>query len=277
MTASASDRTSRTSDDKVIQLSHTASYGLVASTFFLVVSVIVVVLPPVPTQSKLLAAWFLAAAGTAMVVFSAMLVRKAANKATGVVYWLGIALIWLSTAFDVSATIVCSPDLLKEGNPVFHTLLDHGYPLSYIYACIAVVELLSCIVMSLCWAAVFRHRGPWLRYSFGVASSSFPKFCKAAMGGSALTWRQFIIPLHWSERPQCYPAALTLAAFLVVTLTLAHVRCGLEWVGLIPLVRWWILRPELVLGIATLLVWLAFCYRRFRTNPAAPAAEGGAK
>lgn len=266
MTASPTIVATPLSDTEVIHRSRPAARGFVAGLLVVLLCGIAVLLARVPAFWKLLAACLIPAAGAVLVVCAALLCRRGTDRATGIAYWVGILLIWLSTAFDISVTVLHSSDLTREANPFFRVLLDQRYPLPLVYAYVALILLGSCVALSLGWTAMFRHRGPWLRQSFAASPDSLPGFWKAATGGSALTWRQYFLPLNWSDQPQAYPSVLSAAVVLVVLVTLAHVRAGLEWLGLIPTLRWWHLGPELVPGLAMFLLWLAWRYHRLQAR-----------
>ena len=249
-------------DETVIACSRTSARGMILSVILLFISVTLVLVPRLPAAAKLAGASLALVGGVSLVIFSGCFCRKGRDKAGGFVFWTGLIAIWISTAFDIGVTVHFSPDLAREGNPVFRILLDQGLSLAAVYAYIFAILLGSCVFLSLCWFAVFRHRGPWLRKAFVESSGSAVSFMKAAGGGSRLSWRQFLLALRWSERPQVYETALAISLVLVVFVVLGHTRAGLEWINAIPRIRLWRLGLEIPTGIAFGLALALRSYRR---------------
>ncbi len=146
-----------------------------------------------------------------------------AGVAAGVAYFVGGAL------FDIAATLIHSPDLEYEGNPVARALLDSGHSLPFIYAYAAVCQSLTLLTLCLLWVAFLRHR-PALVGSVKRRGSPVRPF---------LTYHLF---------------------WLVVALVLAGAAdrwyLGLEWFGLVPHAGWAAVAAANVLGLSVYLAWL---------------------
>jgi len=249
-------------DEVVVDRSRTSARGVILSGIVVLLSMMLVLVPGLPSACRVGGSSGLMVGVVSAVIFCGKLSSKGQEPVGGILLWAGLVAIWLSTAFDIGVTMVCSPDLAREGNPFLRVVRDQGLSMVAVYTYVLVIVVGSCAFLSLCWAAVCRHRGPWLRKAAVESSGSAIGFCKAAAGGGGLSWRQFLLPLHCSELPRAYGTALTSCASCVVFLVLAHTRAGLEWIGAIPHVRLWYLGLEVPAGIALLLALAFRAYRR---------------
>lgn len=171
----------------------------------------------------------------------------------GVVFFAGGA------AFDILATLLHSPDLKREGNPFARTLLDSSHPLMVVFVYGFVCQVLYVSVQCISWLAFLRHRSTILASLRGFQSRLL--FIKAATGGANLTWRQWFIPLRWSELPQMYYAFWLLAMLMLVG-SVDRWYLGFSWFELVPRIRWQVMTLTVIGGIACYLTWLWHASRK---------------
>jgi hypothetical protein len=194
-------------------------------------------------------------------ILAIRLARQGPGSAPPLAAWLGIAVIVGAGAFDMAATFVHTPDLSQESNPIARALLDSGHSVRFVltYGLLAQGLYLSCA--SMLWVALLRHR-PCLIGSVR-GEPTFLRFLKAATGGAGLTWRQWMLPLRWSELPTAYHV-LWLMAVVLWSGAVDRVFVGLEWFKLVPRIRWQVVCVGEVVGIAVYFTWL---WRASREQP----------
>src|SRR5262249_41400670 len=64
---------------------------------------------------------------------------------------LGCAFVVGGAAFDIFATVLHSPNLSDEGNPVARALLDAGHPVAFLYGYAAVGQSLYLLFLCTLW------------------------------------------------------------------------------------------------------------------------------
>jgi hypothetical protein len=156
-------------------------------------------------------------------------------------------------AFDMSATIIHTPDLSREGNPLARALLDSGHSVAFVsYYGLAAQALYAATLCAL-WLGLLKHRSD-LAASL-CDQRSVLRFLKAATGGAELTWRQWIFPLRASELPSAYHAYWLLAATILTTI-IDRWYLGFEWFGLVPRIRWIVDAISITAGLVFYFGWL---------------------
>lgn len=166
----------------------------------------------------------------------------------------GVLFVVGGATFDIVATVIHSPDLELEGNPVARALLDTGHGLTFTYVYGAIAQLVFVAALVAMWVAFLRHRER-LVDEVGRHERFWP-FFKAATGARHLGWREWIVPLRMSEFPHPYPVVWILVA-VVLSASAERWFLGLEWFGLVPLgLRWWVFGAVLVVGQLVYFAWL---------------------
>jgi hypothetical protein len=209
-----------------------------------------------PAKEPRLAVWAAYALPLTLVawlVLAIRLARQGSASASSLLCWLGILLICGGPAFDMTATLIHTPDLSREANPVVRVLLDSGHSLPFVFVYGAVGQGLYLSFLCVLWLALLRHR-PYLLASVG-GERTFFRFLKSATGGGSLTWRQWLLPLRWADLPAAYHCVWLLAVALWSE-TPYRVLLGLEWFGLVPDLRWQVTTIGLVVGFGAYFVWL---------------------
>ena len=194
---------------------------------------------PVLLIAGLLLAVRIARAGTAIAPLSILI--------PGLVFIIGGA------AFDMAATVVHTPDLSLEQNPIARTLLDSGHGVSFVYVYALLCQSLYVGFIAVLWSGLLRHRAN-LRDSVG-GCRTFLEFAKAASGGSRLSWRQWILPMRLSELPRAYHL-LWMTVVILVAMSAYRWYLGLEWFGIHYGARVWISTIAAVAGLVVYFGWL---------------------
>lgn len=173
---------------------------------------------------------------------------------TGVFFIIGGA------AFDMIVTVIKSPSLDREANPVARALLDSGQTLPFVYGYGVTAQFLLVSVTCLMWAAFLRHRAEMVASAKSTAHSWFD-FIKAMTGGGHLSWRQYFLPLKFSELPNAYHVFWVFVV-MWVAFTPTRFYYGLEWLGIFPGLRLQVLATWSILMGAGYFLWLWLEYRK---------------
>jgi hypothetical protein len=195
---------------------------------------------------------------TLCLVLAVGLARAGTAGAPAAATLLGIAFILGGPTFDIVATVIHTPDLKLEANPIARTLLDSGHTLPFVYAYGFVAQGLLVLVQCALWVGLLRHRRILVESLRGFPSLLL--FLKAATGGAELTWRQWLFPLRAADLPRAYHL-LWLLAVLLLAGVVYRWYLGLEWFGLVPFVRWPVVVLAVVGGLAGYLTWLWYASR----------------
>jgi len=144
------------------------------------------------------------------------------------------------TAFDVTATLVHTPDLSREANLVARTLLDSGHGLAFMYAYGATAQVLALLLFGGVWTAFLRHRNPWMYAAMQTDPRSTFDFVRKALRSSAF-W--LLVPLFMG-------------------LTTHRWHLGLRWFDLVPHgYDAHVLGVGLAVALVAFVTWLAWEYR----------------
>ncbi len=113
------------------------------------------------------------------------------------------------------------------------------------------------------WIGLLRHR--WFLAASIQGVRSPLRFLKAATGGGALTWRQWLLPLGLSDLPTGYHVLWALAVVMLAG-TVDRWYLGLRWFELVPYAPGLLALVAIAIGLLTYLIWLWFltgrCVRR---------------
>ena len=175
--------------------------------------------------------------------------------------WIGWMYMLGGISFDMAATIIHSPDLSQEMNPIARILLDSGHALSFVYIYGFVMQGILLIFYCIVWAGFLRHNRLYLKSVYQLGSRSYWFFFKAATGGGNLTWRQWLLPISLNDLPSAYHILWFTAPYLVLGSATYRYLLGLQWFDLFPFVNR-ILLGGTILGLAFLIemIWLRYVY-----------------
>jgi hypothetical protein len=212
----------------------------------------------VPTQLKVLIVYTLPAPAAVLLFLAIWLDLKGTGRAPDIVHVSGMAFILGGLVFDVTATILHSPRLEREGNPVARVLLDTHHQLTIVYTYGLTGQALLGLILCTWWAAFLTHKQMWLNSALAREPRSFGEFLKFAIGGGMLSWRQILLPLDVPALYRsCYYWSWVLGPTLILSLTVARYYMGFEWFELVPrfspFVVWIVC---LALALLIFIVWL---------------------
>jgi len=175
-------------------------------------------------------------------------------------------------ACDIVATVTHSPDLSGEANPILRRLLDDGVTLDSVYLFAAVSQLLFVGLTMVLWLGLLKHRHT-LAATMPPGGSLLAYF-KAGTGGRELSYRQWLLPLIWSELPWAYHFAWWTGVVFIAA-SAYRFYLALEWYEVAPLEPLWVrfIAPTLLLLVTSW--WYAAWLRRTHTSldPEAIALE----
>ena len=200
-----------------------------------------------------LAAYALPALTVIALLLAIRITREGTADAPLWVLLPGLLFIMGGAVFDMVATVIHTPDLNLEQNPIARTLLDSGHSVPFVYSYALVCQSLCIGFIGILWAGLLRHRHS-IRDSVS-GHHSFVAFVKAANGGSNLSWRQFLMPMRVSELPHAYHV-LWLTVVVLVAMSAYRWYLGLEWFGIHYGAGVWIATAAVLLGLTLYLAWL---------------------
>lgn len=237
-----------------------------ARMFLSIVVVAFLAIAPIlcSTRQRHLAVWgvyVLPIALAASLPFAIRLVRQGSAPAPPLAVLLGITVFLGTAGFDIAATLLHSPDLRRESNPLARALLDSGHTVPFVLTYGFVCQGLYLACLCVLWVALLRHRPRLIDSVRGEAS--FFHFLKRASGGEKLTWRQWLLPLRWSELPIAY-YALWVSAVILWSGSVDRLYLGLHWFGCVPHIRW---RVAVIGILAGLVVYFGWLWRVSRKQP----------
>jgi hypothetical protein len=237
--------------------------GLRDAKAFAIVLVLGIYLPAlillVPAARPVaLASAYVLPAGLALFAAIAFRLMKAGTARIPLRTFLaGACLITGGTGFDIIATLLHSPDLGNETNPVARFLLDSGHSVAFVLIYGGLCQSLLTLGSIFLWGGLLAQRVTIIE-SISGSFRSFPEFLKAILGGAKLTWKQWFFP--WLFR---YPHDRSEKYFYLpwplatMLLGAAGYRwyCGIEWFGYSPLNRIVVGVCCLVLGVGSYFAW----------------------
>jgi hypothetical protein len=236
--------------------------ALLSIALLMALALVAILWPAQPSVLGVWVAYALPVATAVCLVLAIRLTRQGLDPVPPFVAIPGCALLLGAAGFDVVATLLHSPDLSREGNPVIRVLLDSGHSSRsvLIYGLSGQALYLSCLC--LLWIAFLRHRTALVGSVRG--QPTFGRFLKAATGGAGLSWRQWLLPLRWSELPAAYHYLWVLAVVLW-SAVVDRLFLGLEWFSLVPPLRWQVAVAGMAAGLVVYFGWL---WRASRTASA---------
>lgn len=156
-------------------------------------------------------------------------------------------------AFDIFATVVHSPDLALETNPIARLLLDSGHSTRFVYVYAGFCQFAFALLICLLWAGLLRHRKSIVH---SVRDCTGPmQIFKALTGGARLTWRQWLCPLRLADLPDFSTYVWVLTVMWVAGAAYRW-YLGLEWFGFSPVDRLYVGVITPLAGIAAYVAWV---------------------
>jgi hypothetical protein len=152
------------------------------------------------------------------------------------------------------ATVLHSPSLDSEGNPVARVFLDSGHHLWFVYLYALIAQGLFHAFLSLAWLAFLKHRYQ-LVASIGQPESMREFLCAAF--GRTYRWerRWWSLSIRWSDLPHAYHVFWFLV-ILFVAASLESWYLGLEWFNVVHSIRWPVVAASIVFALLSYFTWL---------------------
>lgn len=222
-----------------------------------------------PHRLRLLTTYLLPVFAAA-VLFS---VWRLARSADGAVRSLeliagGIFLVG-AAAIDLVVTVREDPFLSLEGNPYIRVLLDmteHSYV--FVYALVALTQILFVAVFVVSWWAFLRHRTTIVGSMQTAGAKTWLGFTKAATGGGKLTYRQWLFPFRPDEIPDPYLSVWPAALATCFGTSLFRYWAAAEWLQVVPAETKFRYAVLFVGVCGTLIVYYGWLAWRWRTRSA---------
>jgi hypothetical protein len=208
----------------------------------------------------------------AALVLALRVARAGAATAPRLPLLFGLAFIVGGATLDISATVIHSPDLKLEQNPIARVLLDSGHSLSFVYWYAGVCQPLFLACLAFLWVGLLRHRHSIENSVRGV--QTFLQLVKAATGGSSLTWRQWLLPLKFSELPNAYHLLWFVAVGLLAG-SIDRWYLGAQWFGFVPGNRLLVVSVAVVGALGFYFVCLWRAVRKAHGEPVVANPSGG--
>jgi len=145
----------------------------------------------------------------------------------------GLAAIVGCAGFDLTVTIVNSPDLADEGNYFVRILLDTGHSLPFVYGHWLLTQTIFVSMFCLLWLGFLKHRGILLESLHSASPTSLIDFLRIATGGAELTTRQWLLPMRMSEMPFLYHGIWATAVTMIFGNSVFRCYAAAEWLGMI--------------------------------------------
>lgn len=163
---------------------------------------------------------------------------------------VGIIFVLGGSIFDMTTTIICSPDLSEEGNPILVTLLDNNFSLSFIYLFTLFYQILKVSITLYLWTAFLKIYPTLLNL---IPYKNFFTTGRWLMGAGKMSLSDFL----QSKNIQ-FEFLVPSFIFIIFMSNFIHWYAGLEWLQIIPygpdtliLATWTILFSVLILAGVT--------------------------
>jgi hypothetical protein len=223
-----------------------------------------------PHRLRLLTTYVLPVFAT-VVLWSVWRLARSANGSVRLVeFFAGSVFLIGAAAIDLIVTVKSDPFLSLEGNPYIRVLLDrteHSY--SFVYALVAITQVLFVAIFVTAWWAFLRHRSTIAGSLINSDATSWLGFAKAATGGGCLTYRQWLLPFRPEEIPDPYMSVWPAALAACFGTSLFRYWAAAEWLDFVPaetMLRF----AALAVGVGGTLVayygWLALRWRAQRAE-----------
>jgi len=159
-------------------------------------------------------------------------------------------------AMDVGATLVKTPKLVFEGNPMIRLLIDHGPGLSWGRTFLITIGAMSAGIHCTLWLALLRHRKVWLASSLRGGKSFGAVVVKAATGLPPARFRRLAGHLTRTEVRRALYHMIWVLALVRFGAQLHRGFVGLRWLRLVPAVPPPVLVPTFAVLTLSVAVWI---------------------
>jgi hypothetical protein len=199
------------------------------------------------------------------VALAAALYRKGTDDLPAIPLVVGCVFVSGGVALDGIATLMMTPTLQHEVNPVARALLDAGLPVGFVILYGITFQVLFTLLVCALWAAFLRHRRTLIASAWSQCPNSMSDFIKAAVGAAHLSGWWFFLPCRPSKLPTSYHIVWLVTAGLVGG-SLFRWYLGLVWLDWVPWACPIVLVVSVLLPIAAYYVWLALEFSKGRVK-----------
>jgi hypothetical protein len=165
--------------------------------------------------------------------------------------------------FDGIVTIIKSPTLSREANPIARSLLDSGISPALVIFHGTISQIAFVLFVCILWAAFLKHKDTMIALTKSKNEQSGWGFIKAALGGAHLSWRQFLIPYKFSEFPIPYYLLWPIPVCLIWA-GIHRWYLGFVWLGLPSLPLDVTVTFATVLPLVGYIIWL---WNKYMSKP----------
>lgn len=165
------------------------------------------------------------------------------------------AIIVGGSLFDISITLIKSPDLSREANIIIAMMFDRGYSLEFIKLYNLVMQILFistmvCILLLSCRSFEL--------ITSSINKSSILKVIPQVYAGEGKGYKEFILskvdPLYFNAS----------VAPIVVAVCFFRIHCGLEWLEIVPISSVSRVCVAVGLMLTTNVIYFSMIYRKLK-------------
>jgi hypothetical protein len=178
---------------------------------------------------------------------------------------IGVLLILAGIGTDVIATVIKTPSLSREFNPIARDLLSFGYSVEFVYAYGAIGQSVMVSLACLMWATFLRHRKTITAIAWQLGAKTAIEFINATVYRkvtSKVLWMHSLS--EYRRYDKWYHAVQPIFLATVVT-SIARLYLGLEWLGLVPHARrnvLWVIACIVTLLMYYTWIWIEYSQGR---------------
>lgn len=254
--------------------SRTRPYAKRLLLCFLLVTAVILVVYFQPYLRSLGAplAFCLPLVGLYLIYLTVLIYRAGTGKVPIIPLVVGVLLIITGIGIDIVATVIKTPSLSREANPIARSLLYSGYSVGFVYVYGIIGQLVVTLMSCLMWAAFLRHRKTITAIAWQLGPETAIEFINAAMYRKVTSQVMWRYPLSEYRGYDKWYHAIQPVLLIVVLISIARLYLGLEWLGL-PHVRrnvLWVILTVLSLLTYYIWVWIEYSQGRKAVNNHTP-------
>ena len=220
-----------------------------------VVLILLIYVTPLLSPLQIPAAFLLPVYLTYMIFLAIFLYRTINSSLPIIPFLIGFLFVACGTAFDGISTLLMSPTLTLEANPVARSLLDSGFSVNFVIIYGIASQAAYVIFVSVLWAAFLKHKDVLITLTKSRNEKSILGFIKAATGGAHLSWRQYLLPLSLGELPASY-YIVWIVSVCFVGGNFYRWYLGFNWLGLLSLPLVLVISISMAIPSVGYVIWL---------------------
>jgi len=200
-------------------------------------------------------AYFLLVVLAYIVVLGIALYRQGTSNLPVLPFMVGTIWIVGGIAFDVIVTIIKTPTLSLEYNPVARQFFESGLSIEFVYLYGITAQAMFALLICVGWAAFLRHRKTLIELAWQPEPKTFTQFINAA-----LTGRITVKPRNERTLSDYLNFKWYRFTFLLIVSFLAvpfiRLYFGLEWLGIAPFPRSIVVSVSATVAVLAYFIWL---------------------